>query len=106
MNWYLVIRRGTDPTEDPERLARHLDWMREQHEHGTVFISGPSSDLTMGLFVVRAHSRDEATSVATDDPLYQADKTTIDVIEWHVHQVLGIGPFDIASLRGTSPDAI
>jgi hypothetical protein len=28
-----------------------------------------------GPFVVRAHSRDEATSVATDDPLYQAEKT-------------------------------
>ena len=56
MNWYLVINRGTDPAEDPERLARHLDWMQSQHEHGTVLISGPSSDLTMGLFVVRAHS--------------------------------------------------
>jgi hypothetical protein len=42
---------------------------------------------------------DEATSVATDGPLYQADKTAIDVIEWHAHQVLGIGLFDIASLR-------
>ena len=105
MNWYLVIR-GAQLARDPERLARHLDWMRIQHQQGTVVISGPSSDLTVSVFVVRAPSRDDAASVAANDPLYQRDQTTIEIIEWSVHQILGIGPFDIASLRATYPAAI
>ncbi|WP_269857070.1 YciI family protein [Streptomyces sp. RPT161] len=99
MIWYLVIRRGKRPAEPQRMLAAHLDWMRDQHEQGTVLISGPSSDPTMGLYVVRASSRSVAEAIAQDDPLARDDQATIEIIEWHVHQLLGIGPFDIEAVQ-------
>ena len=51
--------------------------MRGRHVRGTVLISGPSAD-----------------ALAATDPLAQDDQTSIEVIEWDVHQILGIGSFD------------
>ena len=51
--------------------------MRGQYVRGTVLISGPSAD-----------------ALAATDPLVQDDQTSIEVIEWDVHQILGIGSFD------------
>ncbi|MGW7003863.1 YciI family protein [Streptomyces sp. NPDC054933] len=99
MIWYLVIRRGKRPTGPQRMLVEHLDWMRDQHEQGTVLISGPSSDPTMGLYVVRARSRSVAEAIAQGDPLARDGQATIEIIEWHVHQMLGIGPFDINSVQ-------
>jgi hypothetical protein len=43
MNFYLVLRHDTAPIDDHRRVMKHLAWMRDQHERGTVLISGPSS---------------------------------------------------------------
>ena len=60
----------------------------------------------MGLFVVGAHSRDEATSVATNDPLFQVDQTTVEVINGTCTKSWESAPFDTASLQATYPGAI
>ncbi|MFI9275814.1 YciI family protein [Kitasatospora sp. NPDC052896] len=100
MIWYLVIRRGERPAMESRRtLEEHLAWMRGQHERGSVLISGPSSDGATGLYVVRARSRSDAEAVAQSDPLVRDGRATIEIIEWHVHQMLGIGPFDIDALQ-------
>lgn len=100
MKWYLVIRRGTVPvTERRRAIEQHLAWMRDMHEQGTVLISGPSADRTMGLYVVRAPSRSDAEAIAHSDPLARRGESAIDVIEWNVHQMLGIGPFELDSLQ-------
>jgi len=65
------------PIDDHARVVEHLSWMRGQYVRGTVLISGPSAD-----------------ALAATDPLVQDDQTSIEVIEWDVHQILGIGSFD------------
>jgi hypothetical protein len=51
--------------------------MRGQYVRGTVLISGPSAD-----------------ALAATDPLVQDDQASIEVIEWDIHQTLGIGSLD------------
>ncbi|MFE5096371.1 YciI family protein [Streptomyces sp. NPDC056638] len=85
--------------ESQRTLEEHLAWMRGQHERGSVLISGPSSDGTTGLYVARARSRSDAEVIAQSDPLVRDGQATIEITEWHVHQMLGIGPFDVDALQ-------
>ena len=68
--------------------------MRGQYVRGTVLISGASADGAVGIYVLCAPSREDADALAATDPLAQDDQTSIEVIEWDVHQILGIGSFD------------
>lgn len=101
MAWYLVIRRETNPAHQHATVERHLTWMRSQHESGIVIISGPTADRGTGMYVLRCASGEEAAAIAATDPLAQDGRAAIEVIEWHVHQFLGIGSFDIATWSGT-----
>ena len=102
MNFYLVLRHHTTPPKaDPARVADHLAWLRNQHERGTVLISGPSSDGMTGIYVVRAASRPDAEALAATDPLALIAQTRIEVIDWQVHQIIGIGSFDAGALAGS-----
>lgn len=97
--WYLAIRRhGSPPTDEPA-IETHLRWMREQHAAGTILMSGPSSDHAISLYVIRADSRQAAADIAARDPLAGADSATIEIVEWEVHQLFGIGAFDLESIR-------
>lgn len=94
MNFYLVLRHHAAPIDDHACGIEHLAWMRAQHERGTVLISGPSSDGAADIYVLRAPSRDDAATLATSDPLAQDDRVRVEIMEWNVHQILGIGSFD------------
>lgn len=94
MIWYLAIRRGVEPPEDPGTVDRHLEWMREQHTAGTVLASGPSADQSLGLYLLRAPSRQAAAELLAQDPIAQGEHVTFEIIEWDVHQLLGIGVFE------------
>lgn len=100
MNFYLVLRRHAMPIDDHASLVEHLAWMRDQHERGTVLISGPSPDGTIGIYVLRAASRENASALAASDPLAQDDRVRVEVIEWDIHQLLGIGSFDPPPVPG------
>jgi uncharacterized protein YciI len=93
VNFYLILRHHASPIDDDARVIEHLAWMRAQHEHGTVLISGPNSDGTAGIYVLRVPSREDAVSLAASDPLAQDHRVRVEVIEWDVHQILGIGSF-------------
>ena len=73
--------------------------MRRQHEGGTVLISGPSANGTAGIYVLRAPSRKDAAALAATDPLAQDDGVRVEVMEWDVHQIFGIGSFNPPSMR-------
>ena len=92
MNFYLVLRHHASPIDDHTRVTEHLAWMRGQHERGTVLISGPSSDGATGIYVVRAWSHEDAAALAATDPL-SGDGVRVEVIDWNVHQIMGIGSF-------------
>ncbi len=97
--WYLVQRRAVKPREEwTVTLDEHLVWMKAQHDAGRIVLSGPTPDRKLGMYLVRANSREEAERIAASDPYTAAGCCTFDIIEWEIHQILGIGPFTAAAL--------
>jgi uncharacterized protein YciI len=98
--WYLVHRKPIQPREEwTVSLDEHLVWMKQQHETGRILFSGPTRDRTLGIYVIRAVSKEEAERIAENDPYTKAGFCAFEIFEWEVHQVLGIGPFTSAELR-------
>lgn len=98
--WYLILSKRKAPMDAVKaRTAEHFAWMQVQHQAGTVAISGPTPDRTMGIYVVRAVSAEIARQIADSDPFHAHDLRHYDLIEWEVHQMLGIGPFSIRGVE-------
>jgi uncharacterized protein YciI len=98
--WYLILRRPIKPREEwTVSLDQHLVWMKEQHETGKIFFSGPTADRKLGVYVIRASSKSEAEKIAGTDPYTAAGFCAFDVLEWEVHQIMGVGPFTAEQLR-------
>ena len=47
----------------------------------------------MGIYVIRAASREDAQSVADSDPFHALAFRNYELLDWEVHQVMGAGPF-------------
>src|SRR5712692_7669337 len=98
--WYLIQRRAIRPrAEWTVSLDQHLVWMKQQHDAGRILFSGPTADRKLGIYVIRAGSKEEAEAVAASDPYTIAGFCAFDLLEWDVHQILGAGPFTEAELR-------
>jgi uncharacterized protein YciI len=98
--WYLIQRRAIRPrAEWTVSLDQHLVWMKQQHDAGQILFSGPTADRKLGMYVIRAGSKEEAESIAASDPYTKAGFCAFDLLEWEVHQILGAGPFTEAELR-------
>ena len=98
--FFLTLRKAAIPREQwTVTLAEHLDWMKDQHEKGTILMSGPSADRQYGIYLIKAGSRAEGERIAASDPYTVAGHTNFEMIEWNLHQVLGIGNFEAATLR-------
>ena len=98
--WYLALRRNVQPRPSwTVTLDEHLAWMREQHDQGTILLSGPSTDRSLGIYLIRATSREAAERIAASDPFTAAGHCAADLIEWDIHQVLGVGPFSAAGVE-------
>lgn len=94
MVWYLAIRRELRPRKEwTVSLEDHLNWMRQQHEAGSILFSGPSPDRTLGIYVIRAASQEQAAEIAAGDPYTKGGCTTFDLYPWEIHQILGVGNF-------------
>jgi len=97
--WYLVLRRPIKPREQwTVSLDQHLIWMKAQHESGKILFSGPTTDRKYGVYVIRAASREEAERIAAGDPYTAAGFCEFELLEWEVHQIMGVGPFTAAAL--------
>ena len=98
--WYLILRRPIKPREDwTVSLDQHLVWMKQQHDNGKILFSGPTADRKLGVFVIRAGSKSEAEKIAASDPYTAAGFCSFDLLEWEIHQIMGVGPFTAAELR-------
>jgi len=100
MNWYLAIRRMAEPRAAwHDLLPAHFAWLKDEHDTGTIIMSGPgsvsgrSTEPSLGIYVMRAPSSAEATRVVQADPLLQSPGATVEVMEWQVHQIMGVGAF-------------
>jgi uncharacterized protein YciI len=99
--WYLVMRRAVKPREEwTVNLDQHLVWMKQQHDNGRILFSGPTPDRKFGIYVIKAGSRSEAEDIAGSDPYTAAGFCAYQLYEWDVHQIMGVGPFTAAELRG------
>jgi uncharacterized protein YciI len=97
--YYITLRRPVVPREQRKTsLDTHLVWMKRQHDEGKIILSGPSPDRSLGIYLIKAANREEAEAIASSDPYTVAGETAFDLIEWEVHQVLGVGPFTAAGL--------
>jgi uncharacterized protein YciI len=98
--WYLVLRRPVQPREQWKvTLDEHLVWMKQQHEAGKILFSGPTTDRKYGIYVIRAATKEDAEKIAATDPYTAAGLTAFELLEWEVHQILGVGPFTAAEMR-------
>ena len=68
-------------------------WMREQHEAGRIVMSGPGESRSLGIYLIRAASREDAQAVAAADPFTVAGDCTFDLLHWDVAQIAGVGSF-------------
>ena len=98
--WDLVLRRPLKPRDQwTVSLDQHLAWMKRQHDNGKILFSGPTPDRKLGIYVIRAGSKDEAEKIAASDPYTAAGFCAFDVLEWEVHQIMGTGAFTASQLR-------
>ncbi len=92
--YFLCLRRPLRPrSEWTVTLQEHLDWMRDQHLAGTVLMSGPSRDRSVSLYLIRADTAEEAHRIAAADPFTDGGECRFELIDWDLHQILGIGDF-------------
>jgi uncharacterized protein YciI len=90
--WFFCQRRNVRPREQRvASLKQHLTWMKEQHELGTIVLSGPSPDRQIGMYLIRAASRADAERIAAGDPYTAAGDTTYELIEWQINEIMGAG---------------
>ncbi|HLQ35028.1 MAG TPA: YciI family protein [Chloroflexota bacterium] len=99
MAFFLTQRRPLKPREEwTVTLDQHLVWMKQQHEAGNIIMSGPTPDRKIGMYLIRAKDRAEAERIASGDPYTVAGFTTFELIQWEIHQIMGIGPFTATEL--------
>ncbi len=51
------------------------------------------------MYLVRADSRAAAERLAASDPYTAAGCCTFELIQWEIHQIMGVGPFTAAELN-------
>lgn len=66
-------------------------------------MSGPTTDRSLGIYVIRAGSRADAEAIASSDPFTAAGHCTFELHEWEVHQILGIGQWEFPPGSGPGP---
>lgn len=97
--WYLTFSKPAATREQiMPHLQEHLDWQRKAHDSGTMLYSGPSADFSMGIMLHRAASLDEAKQTMDSEPFHKLGLRTYEIIEWDVHQGMGLGGFTPESL--------
>lgn len=97
--WFFCKRTHLKPPgERNVTLDTHLAWMQEQHTAGRIIMSGPDPDLKLGMYLIRADSRDEADRIAASDPYTAAGDSTYELTQWNIRQIMGVGPFTASDL--------
>jgi uncharacterized protein YciI len=99
--WYLVVSHALpDQTERKQRhLPEHRKWLEDQHRAGRVLFSGPTSDRSVGIYVVLAGSLSDAEKLAAQDPDHVRGIGAMAVLEWNAHRAFRLDGPTIADIE-------
>ena len=93
--WYLLLSHTDLPpiSDEEKQKARegHFAFLRKQHHAGNILFSGPTADRSLGIYVIKAGSHDEAVAIADEDPMHSFKVRRPEVLDWDVHQIMGAG---------------
>lgn len=93
--WYLMLSHTDLPPVSAEvakqTLTEHFAFLKRQHQAGSILFSGPTPDRSLGIYVIKASSHDEAVAIAAEDPMHLNQVRRAEVIDWEVHQIMGAG---------------
>lgn len=79
-----LLRIVVDRTIYEPHLPAHFLYLQRLDAEGTLVLSGPFTDRTGGLVVVRAPSLEEARAIAEADPLVSNGVDEYDLREWRL----------------------
>ena len=93
--WYLMLSHTDMPPVSADvrkdALAKHFQFLRRQHDAGKILFSGPTPDRSLGIYVIKADSHEEADAIAAEDPMHAMRVRRAEIIDWEVHQIMGAG---------------
>jgi uncharacterized protein YciI len=99
--WYLVLSRSLLNQKENKQLhlPEHRKWLEDQHRSGRVLFSGPTSDLSYGIYLLLASSLSEAKKLAAEDPDHVRGIGTMEVLEWNAHRAFRLNGPTIAGVE-------
>lgn len=71
---------------DREKLAAHLEWLREGHRRGDLALSGPRPGQTDGHYIISAPTLEVAEAIASSDPHTAAGYTSFELASWDIRR--------------------
>ncbi|WP_017729156.1 YciI family protein [Halalkalibacterium ligniniphilum] len=66
-------------------IQGHRDFLKQLRESGELVVAGAFTDQSGGAYVVQAASLEEATSIASRDPMNEKNEAVYKVKEWNLH---------------------
>ena len=54
------------------------------HEARKIVLSGPSPDLKLGMYLIRAGSLEETHRIAASDPYIEVDDSSYELSQWNI----------------------
>jgi uncharacterized protein len=99
--WYLVLSRSLPEQKENKQLhlPEHRQWLEDQHRAGRVLFSGPTSDRSVGIYVVLAASLNDAEKLAAQDPDHVSGIGIMEVLEWNAHRAFRLDGPTIADIE-------
>ena len=108
--WYLVLSHRVRTNEERDaRTQPHREWLDAQHRAGRMLFSGPTTDGSLGVYVLLAPDIDAARRLAGEDPYHVHGDRKAEVLEWNAHRALRLDGPTIADIdamaQGQAPAA-
>ncbi len=87
-------------------LDQYLAWMKVQHEAGKIFFRVRQRTASTASTRSGRRRENKRKKIAASDPYTAAGFTAFELLEWEVHQIMGVGLFTSAELsaRGKAGD--
>lgn len=78
----IFLDKVTDVTTTQDTINRHINYLKQLHSTDRLVLCGPFADYPSGLVVVRTKSKDDAISIAKNDPFVTDGVRSYQVRTW------------------------